>query len=244
MKNNQATRLTGVVRSFMPEKGFGFIQGDDQRDYFVHASSVDGGILVDGQAVEFEGVPSPKGYRALKVVPGELPPPPGHAFESPNRLIWTQDSAARGFETIFVLGTAWAESNNPNEAREMLKQRCNDWSGNAVLDVQLHKYSQNEGCSNYYYTMHRYTGTIANVQKVVTTTDQDWIARSEAWYQEFEAHLAANQASGKTADEGSSKLVAPGAFAHGVKLTFSWMLVLLKILGLCLIFLARLGRLR
>jgi hypothetical protein len=113
-----------------------------------------------------------------------------------------------------------------------------------VLDVQLHKYSQNEGCSNYYYTMHRYTGTIANVQKVVTTTDQDWIARSEAWYQEFEAHLAANQASGKTADEGSSKLVAPGAFAHGVKLTFSWMLVLLKILGLCLIFLARLGRLR
>lgn len=240
MKNNQATRLCGVVRSFMPEKGFGFIQGEDQRDYFVHASSVEGGLLVDGQAVEFEGVPSPKGYRALKVVPGELPPPPGHAFESPNRLIWTQDSAARGFETIFDLGTAWAESNNPNEAREMLKQRCINAGGNAVLNVQLHKYSQNDGCSNYYYTMHRYSATIANVQKVVTTTDQDWIARSEAWYHEFEARISATN----VADEGSSKLVPPGAIAHGVTLAFSWALVLLKIFGLCFIFLARRGRRR
>ena len=245
MKNNQAPRQTGVVRSFMPEKGFGFIQGDDQRDYFVHVSSVEGGMLIDGQAVEFEGQPSPKGYRAMKVVPGELPPPPGYAYESPNRLIWTQDSEARGFETIFVLGTAWAESNNPNEAREMLKKRCLDYGGNAVLNVHLHKYSRNEGCSNYYFTVHRYSGTIASVQKVVTTTDQDWIARSAAWYQEVEAQIQASKASGKTGDEGSTHLVAPGAFAHGVKLTFSWALVLLRILGLTLVHLARfMGRLR
>ncbi|HEK3608622.1 cold shock domain-containing protein [Pseudomonas aeruginosa] len=245
MKNDQARRLTGVVRSFMPEKGFGFIQGNDQRDYFVHVSSVEGGMLVDGQSVEFDGQPSPKGYRALKVVPGDLPPPPGYAYESPKRLIWTQDSEARGFETIFVLGTAWAESNNPNEAREMLKKHCLDNGGNAVLNVNLHKYSQNEGCSNYRFTVHRYSGTIASVQKVVTTTDQDWIARSAAWHQEVEAILEANKATGKGGDQGTTRLVEPGALSHGLKLTLSWTLVLLRILGLSLVHLARfMGRLR
>ena len=68
--DQQDSRISGVVRSFMTEKGFGFINGDDGRSYFVHIKNVEGGELVDGQTVVFEGRPGPKGYKALRVIPG------------------------------------------------------------------------------------------------------------------------------------------------------------------------------
>ena len=46
-------RTADVVRSFMLEKGFGFIHGDDGRDYFVHVNEVSGGELVDGQRTPY-----------------------------------------------------------------------------------------------------------------------------------------------------------------------------------------------
>lgn len=226
----EAQRISGVVRSFMPEKGFGFIQGEDGRDYFVHVKSVEGGQLVDGQAVEFEGQPSPKGYRAQKVVPGALPPPPGLAYESPRRFIWTQDSAARGFDTIFILGSGWAESNNPNEARALLEKASTDLGGNAVLNVHLEKYSQQQGCSNYYITMHRFTGHYANVQKVVSTNDQDWIARSVQWEEDFRARITPLNTEGAE-PKGITSLIPPGAVKHYSTLLLSWTLTFLKIFG-------------
>ena len=238
-RDQQASRISGVVRSFMPEKGFGFIQGDDGRSYFVHIKNVEGGELFDGQAVVFEGQPGPKGYKALRVIPGEPPPPPGHAYESPNRFIWTRDSAARGFETIFTLGSGWAESNNPNEARALLERASADRGGNAVLNVRLEKYSCSDGCSNYYYTMHRFTGDYANVQKIVSTTDQDWIARSIQWEQEFLARIENENAQSATPNIGAPSLVPPGAIKHGAMMLLSWTFTLVKILGLALLVFAK-----
>jgi cold shock CspA family protein len=223
----------------MLEKGFGFILGDDGRDYFVHTKNVEGGKLVDGQAVTLEGQPSPKGYRATKVIPGELPPPPGQAYESPNRFIWTSDSAARGFNTIFTLGSGWAESNNPNEARALLEKASADRGGNAVLNVRLEKYSRNEGCSNYYYTMHRFTGDYANVQKILSTTDQDWIARSIQWEQDFLARIEEGNAKIAPSDTGLTSLITPSAIKHCTVMLLSWTFVLMKILGVSLLFVAK-----
>lgn len=231
-------RISGVVRSFMAGKGFGFIQGEDGRDYFVHIKSVAGGEpLVDGQSVEFEGSPSPKGYRATNVTPGELPPPPGQAYESPHNFIWSKDSQARGFDTIFFLGTGWAESNDPNRAREMLKQASEARGGNAVLDVRMEKFSRQQGCSNYYYTVHRYHGTYANVQRIITTTDQGLIAQSLKWQEDFNVWI--DQLNGKAAEEepqGSTSLIPPGAIEHGAKMLWSWTMTIGKILGLALVF--------
>ncbi|AOE87969.1 cold-shock protein [Pseudomonas sp. TCU-HL1] len=240
--DQKASRISGVVRSFMPEKGFGFIQGEDGRSYFVHIKSVEGGELFDGQAVAFEGQPGPKGYRALRVTPGERPPPAGYAYESPNRFVWTRDSAARGFETIFTLGSGWAESNNPNEARALLENASADRGGNAVLNVRLEKYSRNDGCSNYYYTMHRFTGDYANVQKIVSTTDRDWISRSIQWEQEFLARIEKENAQVATPNAGTTSLVPPGAIKHGAMMLLSWTLTLAKILGLALLFAAKILR--
>lgn len=67
-------RMTGTVKWFNDEKGYGFLQRDDgERDVFVHFSSIreTGGrrSLVDGQRVEFGIEDGPKGLRATDVVP-------------------------------------------------------------------------------------------------------------------------------------------------------------------------------
>lgn len=224
---DDSTRITGFVRSFMPEKGFGFIRGNDGRDYFVHRKNVVGGELVDGQQVEFEGMPGPKGYKAVRVIPGDLPLEPGQAYESPKRFIWTQDAEPRGFQVIFTLGSGWSESNNPHVARAGLERICQERGGNAVLNVRLEKSSRQQGCSNYYCTMHRYTGDFVNVQRIIQTSNQELIASSVQWQEEFNAWTdKLNEASTSTI----TKLIPPGALKHVLKLAFSWSVTLMKIL--------------
>ncbi len=67
-------RMTGTVKWFNDEKGYGFISRDDgERDVFVHFSSIreSGGrrSLADGQKVEFGIEQGPKGLRASDVAP-------------------------------------------------------------------------------------------------------------------------------------------------------------------------------
>ena len=62
---------TGTVKKVVSERGFGFITGDDAKDYFFHRASVDASLdfdrLVGGEKVEFEIEQSPKGPRASRV---------------------------------------------------------------------------------------------------------------------------------------------------------------------------------
>lgn len=62
---DQQMRVTGTVKFFNAEKGFGFITPDDgSKDVFVHISAVEqSGIqtLQDGQRVSFETEPDKRG---------------------------------------------------------------------------------------------------------------------------------------------------------------------------------------
>lgn len=64
-------RLTGKVKWFNDAKGFGFIAPDaGGSDVFVHFSAVAGSgykSLKEGEAVEFEVEPTPKGSQAVRV---------------------------------------------------------------------------------------------------------------------------------------------------------------------------------
>ena len=64
-------RLTGQVKWFDPKKGFGFIQGPQGQDVFVHYSQIGGSgfrSLRDGEDVTYELTEGEKGLQAREVL--------------------------------------------------------------------------------------------------------------------------------------------------------------------------------
>ena len=61
--------ITGTVKFFNDQKGFGFIERQDGDDVFVHVSNLSGGLdtLAEGQSVVFEVAPGRKGPEAVNV---------------------------------------------------------------------------------------------------------------------------------------------------------------------------------
>ena len=63
--------MTGKVKWFNAEKGYGFIEREEGGDVFVHFSAIQADgfkTLGEGQAVEFDVVEGPRGEQAANVV--------------------------------------------------------------------------------------------------------------------------------------------------------------------------------
>ena len=72
-RSTQATgeRQHGTVKWFNEAKGFGFIRDESGEELFVHFSAIDGDgfrTLQEGDRVEFDVVPGPKGRQTANVV--------------------------------------------------------------------------------------------------------------------------------------------------------------------------------
>ena len=63
--------MTGTISKVISDKGFGFIQGEDRQEYFMHRSAVRNGSvfeqLREGQPVVFDAGRGDKGLRAENV---------------------------------------------------------------------------------------------------------------------------------------------------------------------------------
>jgi CspA family cold shock protein len=68
--NTMSERITGTVKWFNGDKGFGFIEREGGKDVFVHFSAIQGSgfrNLEEGQKVEFDVEQGPKGPQASNV---------------------------------------------------------------------------------------------------------------------------------------------------------------------------------
>lgn len=64
-------RITGTVKWFDEQKGFGFIERAEGKDVFAHHSNIEGGgykSLTEGQKVEFVVTQGQKGPQAENIV--------------------------------------------------------------------------------------------------------------------------------------------------------------------------------
>ena len=60
--------MKGTVKFYNFKKEFGFISGEDGKDYFVHRTGLKDGVrLNDGDAVEFDAEDGEKGPKAVNV---------------------------------------------------------------------------------------------------------------------------------------------------------------------------------
>ena len=60
--------MEGTVKWFNRNKGYGFIQGDDGQEYFVHQSALaEGTTINENDKVEFEPVEGERGKQAQNV---------------------------------------------------------------------------------------------------------------------------------------------------------------------------------
>jgi CspA family cold shock protein len=62
---------SGTIKKVVADRGFGFIVGEDTKEYFFHRGGLDPTVeferLVGGERVTFEVESSPKGPRAVHV---------------------------------------------------------------------------------------------------------------------------------------------------------------------------------
>ncbi len=220
--------MKGTVRSFVAEKRFGFIDGNDGRSYFVHINNVSGSdVLFQGQAVEFEPVPTPKGLSAKKVMVG---PAPEAVYVNPSKFIMTKADHVKGCEIVAITGeNIWGESNDPNEAREILKSVAQRSGANAVVCMNLNKYTESDSCSDYKYTMHRYYGDAVVVKRIEYTSDPHKIKQSRAELAKYQSMHFKN-------DIGQTKFVRPSAYVFYPLLAYFWCRTLLKIITILCIY--------
>ncbi|MCL4365142.1 cold shock domain-containing protein [Candidatus Marsarchaeota archaeon] len=60
--------MKGKVKMVNPQRGFGFITGEDGKDTYFHSSAVQGGVqLAVGDSVEYEVEEGDRGTRAKNV---------------------------------------------------------------------------------------------------------------------------------------------------------------------------------
>ena len=63
--------INGTIRKVVSDRGFGFIVGDDTKEYFFHRSGLEPTLDFDrlqgGEKVSFDTEMSDKGMRAVKV---------------------------------------------------------------------------------------------------------------------------------------------------------------------------------
>lgn len=60
--------MKGTIKWYNARKGYGFIQGEDEKDVFVHRSAIPNGTYInEGDKVEYEIEDSERGPQATKI---------------------------------------------------------------------------------------------------------------------------------------------------------------------------------
>lgn len=171
--------MQGTIKSFLEEKGYGFIIGDDGNDYFFHAnafkSDKDRAEICDGLSVVFDGVPTPKGYRA-KSISYEVEPK-NLKYEVPMDVQISKTGEVRGWQLIE--DSSWrffiSSRNSIDDTRDELCSKAKQFGANALINYHYGKRTGSEagtGKGTHHFTIHEISAQPVNVAKRSNTGTQ------------------------------------------------------------------------
>ena len=152
--------MDGAVTSYLASKGYGFIHGDDGRDYFLHSTDIVGDCPpVEGQRLTFEETATPKGYRARNVKAIENMGPVRYLV--PDSVMQSRSSDIPGWETLqSSLWTVHGSSRgSPDDAKDEVLRRASSLGANGVVLLSYYKTTGSEagtGRGTHHFTIHNF----------------------------------------------------------------------------------------
>ena len=163
--------MTGVIKTFLPEKEYGFIKGDDNKDYFFHVSNIDKSDrdkVGEEALVSFTQKATPKGYSAIKIsINSEMI---DMKYTVPDTIYTSKEWQIKGWKNIDI--SEWTVSgssrHSPDDAKQDMLDNAQSLNVNALLNVSYYKSTGSEsgtGSGTHYFTIHHYKGTLANIAK-------------------------------------------------------------------------------
>ena len=164
--------MIGTVTSYLSDKNYGFIKGEDGKDYFFHDSSLkdkkDINKLCEDLILEFEQKATPKGYSALNI--SLLDNNITLKYNLPDTVYISKKDGIKGWEVIeesdwIITGTS---SESPDSAKEDLINKANLIGANAIFYTNYYTKTGLEagtGRGIHHYTIHNYVGRAMNIGK-------------------------------------------------------------------------------
>lgn len=164
--------MKGTVKTFLPEKKYGFIQGDDGKDYFFHANDFknqnDTSKICDGAYLSFNQTASPKGYQAKNIT--FVNDMVNIKYALPERFLVSKNGEIKGWDIVeygdwIVLGNS---RNSPDEAKENAIENAEYLGSNGMVDFRYFKTTGDEAGPSggtHYFTVHNYSGRIVTLAK-------------------------------------------------------------------------------
>lgn len=123
--------MIGTVTSYLSDKNYGFIKGEDGKDYFFHNSSLkdkkDINKLCEDLILEFEQKATPKGYSALNI--SLLDNNITLKYNVPDTVYISKKDGIKGWEVIeesdwIITGTSSESSHSAKE--DLIKGTSNN----------------------------------------------------------------------------------------------------------------------
>jgi cold shock CspA family protein len=167
--------MKGYICKYLDEKGFGFVMGDDGKEYFFHISQIINKQIEVGHAVDFNPAFNKKGYNAQDItVGGELE----KIYKNPSEFIAQKSKINDSKYKIFSLVNFTTKDRDPNVARQKLINKAISLGLNSALDIQTTRHTESQG--NYQYTVHELSSGLCLVKEISFTTDKNEALRNDA----------------------------------------------------------------
>lgn len=159
--------MKGNIHTFNPEKGYGFIIGENSNRYFFHVSEwLHDHNPMEKNRVSFTPIRSEKGLRAhqVKSVFNKDNTKPKTFFDIYDKFLFLHDAEPENLAVYFTSDEIFVTGNKSyNTLRAELKEQALKLGANSILSLKEEKMYKNSG--NTTYTYNKVSGRFAIIGK-------------------------------------------------------------------------------